>query len=332
MAEAAKKEAKLVSKTDLLNIDPDLLKIVEDPKHPAYDERIFLPLPEWLITSVDEDGVINPIKIKLEGDDYIVIDGRQRVRAAREANKRRRSRGEVLLRVPCHPMRADEKTQTRMMVKLNEHRQEDDSLTRAKKMARLQGHGYTNAEIATHFAKTESFVEQHLALLDCVPEIQKAVLAGNMSVTAAIQFAQKPVEAQVAGLKALLGEDEFENSQTVDLSAFDRPQYVAGENAPTPEEVKPKREAKKKVSVKEAMKAAKEASGEKVTATANAPSGKQIKAAILRAEDLSCRKNVDHEMLAAIRYTLEWIKTGDVENAPDEVADLLRKVTGQDGD
>lgn len=318
----ATKEPKQISKTDIYNIDPDILVLVEDPNHPSFDERIFLPTPEWLVKSVDEDGVINPIKVKLEGENYIVVDGRQRVKAARVANARRKERGEVPVRVPCHPMRADDKTQTRMMVKLNEHRQEDDPITRAKKMTRLLNHGYSVDDVADHFAKTVSFVEQHLALLDCAADVQRAVIAGNMSVTAAVQFATLPREQQSEALKNVLGEDDFANAQAVDLSVYERKANgeQVQETALAP--------AKKKISVKDAMRAAKEVNGEQPTATASAPSKKDLKKAVIRLEDLAARKNVDHDLVATIRYTLEWVMTGSYAEAPEDVLEMLDRATG----
>jgi len=323
MSETAKPVVELpkVTKTDVLSIPPEALVIITDPNHPSYDERVHLPSPGWLVSSIDEDGVLQPIKISAVGGQYIVIDGRQRVKAARIVNELRRERGEAPIKILCHPTRADDRAQVRLMVKMNEQRQDDDPLTRARKMNRLAGQGYSTEEIASHFAKSVSFVTQHLSLLDCTPEIQKAVLLGEMAVSAAVKLGTLNHEQQKEAVKELLGEETLAEVDKVDLEKLEEQIEHAGQAAA------PKKKEKAKVSVKDVEKKLREVTGKP---SIEPPSKKQIKRAALLCENLSGREGYSEARLTAIRWALEWVSTGSFSEADEESAAILEYITAQE--
>ena len=69
------------------SIDPSLLTIVIDPKHPLYDERARAPIDEVMVASIMHYGVGEPVVCRRNGNLIEVIDGRQRVKNAIEAKQ-----------------------------------------------------------------------------------------------------------------------------------------------------------------------------------------------------------------------------------------------------
>ena len=91
-------------KTNLLSFDPAKLKLVTDEKHPLYDPRVDLPLSDEMVASIMLKGVVKPIIVwkDPESGETVVVDGRQRVRNAIEANKRLRKRGASIALEPAN--------------------------------------------------------------------------------------------------------------------------------------------------------------------------------------------------------------------------------------
>ena len=88
-----------VRRSDTFILEPDDLTIITDPANPFFDPRSELPIdsPEmqWLIESIMEAGKnYSPISVRKngkheDGKNVIeVIDGRQRLKAIREINRR----------------------------------------------------------------------------------------------------------------------------------------------------------------------------------------------------------------------------------------------------
>ena len=65
------------------NRDPNDLRLIEDKDHPRYDPRVELDLDQGLVESINVHGVIEPVVAFKDGPHVEVLDGRQRVRAAR---------------------------------------------------------------------------------------------------------------------------------------------------------------------------------------------------------------------------------------------------------
>ncbi|WYX51237.1 hypothetical protein WJ977_00655 [Achromobacter xylosoxidans] len=95
-------------KTNVLSFETDALTIITDPAHSLYDERIQLPLDEAITLNIMALGVREPILVwkDPETGKVLVVDGRQRVRHAIEANRRLAERGEPPILVPGWPSAA----------------------------------------------------------------------------------------------------------------------------------------------------------------------------------------------------------------------------------
>jgi len=196
---------------DLLQFDPDDLVIITDKVHPLYDPRAELPVSESLVLNVKALGVLQPIIVRRNGEradgmaTMEVVAGRQRVKAAREANKRIRAEGGAPMLVGAIVKRGDDASLFATIVAENEARQADSPMGRARKLARYMAFGVSEAEAAVVFNCSESTIRNWLALLDCDKSVQDAVEAGRLpATTAAQQFAKMPREEQAAHLANLV--------------------------------------------------------------------------------------------------------------------------------
>lgn len=189
-------------------IDPESLVLVDDKEHPLYDPRVNADLNPSFVKNVTVRGVIKPVIIRKEGDKAIVIDGRQRVRAAREANKKINAEGGVTLRIPCIIKRTDDDTAASMMVELNEHRVADGLVTKAFKAQRLLNRGLSNEAVADSFGVSTSTLRNWLLLADCHPKVRAAVEDGRVRLADATrELAKLPHNEQVAQLEKLMAEN-----------------------------------------------------------------------------------------------------------------------------
>jgi ParB family chromosome partitioning protein len=189
----------------VLYFDPENLKIVKDEKSALFDERINLALDENHILNVMAVGILEPIIVRKAGDkDGVpiveVVDGRQRVRWAIEANKRLKKDGKEPIRVPAVPRKGDDADLFGVMISTNEVRRMDDAMTRAKKIKRYMDMGRTEEDAATAFGKSLATIKNLLTLLDAQPCVQKAVSEGKISIQVAKKLAVIPKEEQAEAL------------------------------------------------------------------------------------------------------------------------------------
>lgn len=189
--------------------DPSNLVIIgldtkDGPEHPLYDERIHYDLSEEMILDVMRHGVLKPVLVRKNGDRAEVTDGRQRVRCAREANKRLAVRKDELVRVPCMPKAAEDGEHFGMSISANLHHTPDGPLVLARKAQRYISMGHSLEETAERFCVSTATVKAWGKLLDLAKPVQQAVDAGKLPATAAVQLAALPREEQVTQLATLI--------------------------------------------------------------------------------------------------------------------------------
>ncbi|MEC5321321.1 hypothetical protein VSX61_20675 [Brenneria populi subsp. brevivirga] len=185
-------------KTNVLNFAPEGLYMETDPAHPLYDERVHLPLEEWMVQNIMHQGVIEPIVIwkdKETGTVY-VVDGRQRVKHAREANRRLAESGKPQLLVPAVVRIGSVHRAKEAAISANEIHIPDTPLGRAKKMASMLELSYDEADLALFFGCSAQTVAATLALLECTNAVQDAVEAGQITTGHARQLSQLPPDEQ----------------------------------------------------------------------------------------------------------------------------------------
>ncbi|QTD91786.1 ParB/RepB/Spo0J family partition protein [Burkholderia anthina] len=196
-------------KGNLLDFDPDDLTLVTDESHPLYDERVHWPLDEAMVRNIDFQGILQPIEVTKNPETGAteVVTGRQRVKNCREANRRRRERGEKPWLIPAFVRRIAPKDRSKKLsaaiASENAIRQQETPMSRAAKMARQLGH-HTEEEVAVLFGCKVATVRSTLALLECCADVQKAVDAGKVPVTHATKLARMKPDEQRAKVYELV--------------------------------------------------------------------------------------------------------------------------------
>ena len=187
-------------------VKPEDLTLITDKAHTLYDSRIELPINDGLVRSIVATGFHSTIEAFKDGEKIVVIDGRQRVRAAIKANEIRREKGQEPVSVRVQLKKATEAELFAVQLLLNENRQEDSDLTRAKNLSRMIAFGVTEESAGAAIGLSPARTKQILALLDLSSPVQKAVEAGKISTTAAVQLVKLERAAQTIELEKLFAE------------------------------------------------------------------------------------------------------------------------------
>lgn len=198
------------TRRDCYLFDPQELVLIRDKEHPLYDPRVELPVDDALVESImfDSQGVIKPIVITKDGEDAVVVDGRQRVKAALEANKRLKKAGAVLVKVPCVVRKGSAKHLTAASVTANEVRINDDILARAKKASNLLNMGYTEEEIAKLFGVTKQTILNYLAIDGLDKAVKKAIGEEKIPASHAMKLAKIPKKEQYQAMSEYLEQNK----------------------------------------------------------------------------------------------------------------------------
>lgn len=189
------------ARKDMYLVDADKLILVTDEKHPLYDERVHLPVSEKLVKNILARGVIKPV---IMNGVFEVVDGRQRVKAVLEANKKIAKKDGEPIRVPAIIRRGTEDDLYGVLVTSNALHQEDGPLALAEKVQKYENYGKTEEETCTTFGIEASMRKALLKLMDCVVPVKNAVETGKISVSAAAQLGKLKPEEQRAALDELL--------------------------------------------------------------------------------------------------------------------------------
>jgi ParB family chromosome partitioning protein len=176
----------------------------DDGKENAlFDERIFLEENEALVRNIMVYGIQQPVLCREEAGQLHVVDGRQRVRAARIAARRQDSAGEFAVKVPIITARGDDSRVHGIMISANEIREPDEILGKALKAARMLDLVGGMAEVSIAFGRSEQTIRNWLSLAEADSTIHDAVREGEISASAAIELSNLPREEQVAALQDL---------------------------------------------------------------------------------------------------------------------------------
>lgn len=176
--------------------DPDRLDLERDPG--------FAPLVE----SVYRHGIRTPVTVRKIGEHVLAVDGRRRIRAAREANARLEKEGEERrVLCPCIPDKADGlEGSLDTLVIANEHRREDSVVARARKAQRLREAKRPEDEIAAQLGVSKMTLSNWRALLQVEPKLLARVESGKIPVAVGYQLGKLPADKQAEALDQLLEE------------------------------------------------------------------------------------------------------------------------------
>lgn len=195
---------------DLFRLAPEKLTVVVDKQHPLFDERVNLPLDEALVRNIMCNGVIEPVVVRQNGKSedgtpvVEVVDGRQRVRCAIEANKRLTAEGKEPVQVSIVRRRGEVGDLFGVMISANELRRDDGIMVKARKLSRYMVMGRSEEDAATQFGCSVPTVRNLLSLLELHSDVQKAIERDALPATVAKELHSVPQEEQPAALEKLI--------------------------------------------------------------------------------------------------------------------------------
>ena len=207
---------------ELKRLDPNEVVIVgfdtdDRTEHSLYDERAFLDVEEPFVKSIRTYGVQVPVLVKEEAGIFYVIDGRQRIKAARIVFSEQEKSGEIPLRVPARVVIASEKRASSLVVLTNENRKGDDVLTKAIKAERLMERVGDMDEVAVAFGVTTNTIKNWLTLVQADPFVHEAIREGKISAYAGVEIAELPLDEQKEALEKVLFGGETVTRKAVTL-------------------------------------------------------------------------------------------------------------------
>lgn len=187
-------------------LDPNEVIVIgldteDGPEHDLYDKRVNDPFDEDMIASISLYGVIQPIRVVVDGDRVMVHVGRNRIRHAREAMKRT---GQTILVSAIAEKIGDGDRLREIQVIENEHRRDDSPLAKAAKMSSALDRCQDVKRVAMLFRCSTAHVRSSIAMLALAAPVKKAIESGAISVTAAAKLADLPKAEQVTKLDELV--------------------------------------------------------------------------------------------------------------------------------
>ena len=180
---------KAVPMTQMAEIAID--KIIPNPTQPRtqFDEEALAELAD----SIKQLGVIQPITVKKSGEQYIIISGERRWRAAKQVG---------VERLPAYIRDVDDENLHAMALVENIQRQDLNAIEIALGMKRLiEECGLTQEAMADKVGKKRSTVSNYMRLLNLPNEVQLALKEGLISMGHAKAIASIEDEQQVTALK-----------------------------------------------------------------------------------------------------------------------------------
>lgn len=188
--------------------------------------------PAWFVESIRQHGVQESIIVRrgptVRGQiRYEVVDGRQRVLAARLVNKERKAASQMPIVVKCDVFRGTEVEAARMIAVLNEHRVPVDARTKAETAAQALKFGASEQQVCNDNNWTKADLRRYLDLLECVPEVQTAVQEGRLALAAVPKLRQLERADQVEQVAALTADDKIGPREVAAVVGRAKPEVAA---------------------------------------------------------------------------------------------------------
>lgn len=210
MANGGKKSALDASRFNGFFLDPDKIIMVggdgpnDVPKSPElahlWDKRAGWKTDPGMVESITEFGVEEPVIVTKIGENVYVVDGRQRLKAAREAKK---VRGEDFC-VPVILRRGDPAKLFGVSLTANAARLDDTPVELAEKIQTYLEMGKSEKDAAIACRMTEQGVKQLLKVFELAPSVLKVVKRGEVKLHNALQLVDLAPEEQAKKLEELL--------------------------------------------------------------------------------------------------------------------------------
>lgn len=201
-----------------MNADDIRLVIITDKNHRLYDERVLLPVSDAMVSSIADPsiGVLEPVIVRkvqgarygVDGWAYEVMDGRQRVKAAREAQKRTTDR---TIRVPIIVRSgANDAAAASMAAIANNQRVEETPMQKGLRAQMLIETGHSREELCSIFGVGWQTVHGWISISES-PEVADKISSGEITATEAAKEAKrktskrnlKPIEKPTENIRII---------------------------------------------------------------------------------------------------------------------------------
>lgn len=137
---------------------------------------------EEFAADISRRGIKQPLTVRPAGDEFRLVAGERRLRAARIAGLRW---------VPCLVDGDTEEAATEWMLSENEHRKDLSPIEKARGYQRLLARYGDQGRVAVAVNKGRQFVNEHLQLLELPPDMQHQVATGALAVRVALDFLRR---------------------------------------------------------------------------------------------------------------------------------------------
>lgn len=165
-------------------------------------EKISEESIDGLIASIREVGLLSPIRVRVEGDFYVIVDGERRWRAFRKMG------------METIPAILDEGETSNGVITLKQYiancqREDLNVIEKATAIAHLmQTMCWTSAQVAEKLGESKPMTTRYLGLLKLPDELKQKVASGEIGVSSGYELAQisDPVTQAEFARKLLAGE------------------------------------------------------------------------------------------------------------------------------
>jgi ParB family chromosome partitioning protein len=172
------------TRRDVFQVDPRQI-VVQDGWNPRTD----FTGEEELRDSIIENGVITPLRVRLDTDKQIIlVDGERRLRATLRAIQE----GHGIATVPCLQERAGISDVEALLNAIVANQGKPlDPVEEAEAYRRLNAWGLSPAEIGKRIGKSDQLVRQRLSLVDASFEVKSALKSDEISIKTATDIVRE---------------------------------------------------------------------------------------------------------------------------------------------
>jgi ParB family transcriptional regulator, chromosome partitioning protein len=183
--------------------DPRIV-VITDPSHKLYDRRVDLPIDESMVESIADPniGILEPVIVRKVGEEYQVVDGRQRVRAARKAAKKYPDRN---IRIPSISRTIREYEAAKHATIANVQRTEDSPVVRGTNAKRMMEMGADKDELCSLFGVEWQTIQTWVRVSEkAIEPVQDALNEGKITLSDAVSICKKQHDKQNIALEKAL--------------------------------------------------------------------------------------------------------------------------------
>lgn len=187
----------------IIGLDTD-----DGPSHMLYDNRNKIPVDEALARSIGKFGVMEKVKVRKDGNDLVVVSGRQRTRAARWWNKFAIENNLKTVRVPYEFEFVSMEEGGRRNRVSNAYRTDEPTWMKAQTVIDCYKNGESEEDLAEDMKVSVQQIKVWMQWALIHPKVQDAVRANKFAFNSAILLASLTAVVQEEALVEMYNLEE----------------------------------------------------------------------------------------------------------------------------